>query len=798
MRWFRRALVALIIVLVIAFAIGWRLVAGSRPQADGSVQVPGISAPVTIARDAAGIPTITAANRRDLAYALGFVHGQERFFQMDLERRVAAGELAALVGADAVSLDENHRRHRFRSLAARQLALLDPHQRDLLHAYTTGVNAGLSRLTVRPWEYLLLGVRPQPWTDADSVLAIDAMFLDLNDDGANRRELDTARLRAVLPGPLADFLLAPAPRWEAPMQGDTAPAIPMPDASVFDLRATPPAKVARARGARAMARSETAMTGIGSNGFAVGGKLTGGAALLANDPHLHLRVPNIWYRARLRYPDPTDPQRTIDLNGVTLPGTPALVIGSNGHIAWGFTNSFGDWMDWVRVVRNPANPAQYRTPQGWATIENHAEVIRVKGAPDVHLAVEDTIWGPIMGEDTDGTPLALAWIAHDPRAVNIDLMRLETATTVDQAVALAPTLGIPPQNLVVADTQGHVGWTIAGSLIPIRVGFDPSVPADWSSPGTGWVGFAPPAAVPRIVDPEDGRIWTANQRIVGGQALALLGNGGYDPGARAQQIRDDLAARSHFTPRDMLGIQLDDRALFLARWQKLLLRVLEITPDPGAAALTPFVRNWQSRAAAGSAGYRIVRMFRDQVRENALAPFAARASARWDDFEWPDSGVGEYAVWTMVKQKPAWLIDPKYRSWDALLEGSATQVAEKLAAIPGPLADRTWGEHNTAAIDNPLSVALPGWLARFADMPHGRLPGDGNMPRVQHPAYGASMRMDVQPGDEARGLLQMPAGQSDNPLSPWFGKGHEAWARGEAVPLLPGPEKYRLTLQPTG
>jgi len=816
MRWIRRIAFALIVIVVIALAIGWRLLAGSRPQADGTVTVQGLSAPATVARDIDGIPTITAQNRRDLARTLGYLHGQERFFQMDLQRRDAAGELAALVGSAALPRDENHRMHRFRALAERVLASLPTPQRKLMDAYTQGVNAGLAHLPVRPWEYLLLGAKPQPWTDADSILTIDAMFFDLNQDGGNARELNIARLRAVLPKSLVDFLLAPSPRWEAPMLGDPSQAVPVPTATVLDLRALPIQDIALARGARAVALSSAANTGVGSNGFAVAGALTGGAALLANDPHLHLRVPNIWYRARLRYPDPADPKRTIDLNGVTLPGAPAMVIGSNGHIAWGFTNAEGDWMDWVRVIRNPHDPSQYRTPGGWARIIKHEESIQVKGAPDAHLTVEETIWGPIMAKAPDGTPLTLAWTAQDLRAVNLNLIHLETATTVDQALAIAPTMGIPPQNLVVADASGNIGWSIAGSVIPIRTGFDPSIPADWSEPGTGWTGYATPAQDPRIENPADSRIWSANQRMVFGNPLQLLGDGGYDQGARAQQIRDDLRARSHFIPRDMLEIQLDDRALFLARWQKLLLSVLDAShcnqADPGPsnvpvpagtrasctrlAALKTFVAKWQARAAADSVGYRIVRMFRNQVRENVLAPFTARATAKWKDFEWPTPQVGEYAVWTLVTQQPAWLLDSKYQDWNALLSDSASQVADALAALPGPLAEKTWGRHNTARIDNPLSVALPGWLARFFDMPHDELPGDNDIPRVLHPSFGASMRMDVQPGNEAHGILETPAGQSDNPLSPWFGKGHAAWLQGKPAPLLPGPAKYHLTLQP--
>ncbi|TAN06341.1 MAG: penicillin acylase family protein [Rhodanobacteraceae bacterium] len=796
MRWVKRILVALIVVAAILAAVGWRLLAGSRPQASGSIAARGLSAPVTIVRDANGVPTITARNRRDLAFALGFVHGQERFFQMDLERRVAAGELAALLGKAAIKADASHRQHRLRALAVRELAALPPYQRAMVDAYTAGVNAGLRHLAVRPWEYLLLGVAPEPWTDADSILTVDTMFFDLNQDGNDTRELNIARLRAVLPKALSDFLLAPAPRWEAPLQGGPTAPVPLPPASVLDLRHATPATAALVAGARAVAKTDAADTGIGSNGFAVGGALAGGAALLANDPHLALRVPNVWYRAQLRYPDPADPQRMIDLNGVTLPGAPAMVIGSNGHIAWGFTNSEGDWMDWVRVVVNPGNHAQYKTPAGWQTLQRHAEIIQVKGAPAVHITVTDTIWGPIMATAPDGTPLALAWVAQEPRAVNLNVMKLETATSVQQALALAPTLGIPPQNLVVADARGNIGWSIASSAIPLRTGFDPSIPADWSQPGTGWTGYASPAQDPRIENPADSRIWTANQRIVTGTALQTIGNGGYDLGARAQQIRDDLRARAHFTPRDMLDIQLDDRALFLARWQKLLLGVLDASRDPKLVALRPFVAHWQARAAAGSVGYRVVRRFREKVRENALAPFTARAATRWHNFKWPSPGVGEYAVWKLVAQKPAWLLDPKYQDWNALLQASAREVATELAAQPGPLKDQTWGRYNTARIDNPLAIALPRWLADWFNMPHDELAGDDNVPRVLHPAFGASIRMVVQPGDEARGILEMPAGQSDNPTSPWFGNGHEAWVHGRVTPLLPGPARYRLTLDP--
>ncbi len=795
MRWFARILATLLLLIALACLACWLLMRGSVPQLNGTAALRGLSAPVEITRDARGTPTITAHSRDDLAFALGFLHGQERFFQMDLLRRNAAGELSELVGAAALKVDENHRRHRFRALAEIQLSQLPAAQRVLLDAYTRGVNAGLNALQVRPWEYLLLRATPQLWRAEDSLLAIDSMYLDLNQDGGNERELNIARLRSAVPKALADFLLAPDPQWEAPLRGEVGAAAPMPDANVFDLRKLEPDKTAKKSGLAAVIAADRADSGIGSNGFAVSGALTGGTALLANDPHLGLRVPDIWYRAVMRYPDPADPHRTRQLAGVTLPGAPALVIGSNGRVAWGFTNSEGDWMDWVRVLRDPKDPSRYKTANGWAAIERHDEIIHVHGAPDRHLLVEDTIFGPIMARDVDGTPLALAWIAHLPRAVNLDLVKLEDARSVGDALGWAPLIGIPPQNLVVADSQGHIGWSIAGSAIPVRNGFDPSVPSDWSIPGTGWTGFATPAQDPQIIDPPDGRLWTANQQLVDDGALQLLGNGGYDQGARAQQIRDDLAGREHFAPRDLLEIQLDNRALFLVRWQKLLMDVLSTARDPTLIALKPYVQQWQARAAADSVGYRIVRMFHDRVRENMLAPFAALAKKKSADFDWPSREVGEYAVWTMIAQKPAWLLDPKYKDWNDLLLHSAAEVADELAKIPGPLSAKPWGAFNTAKIDHPLAVALPAFLASAIDMPADPLPGDRDMPRVLHPSFGASMRLVVAPGDEAHGILEMPSGQADNPLTPYFGAGHEDWVQGRPTPLLPGQEKYRMILQ---
>ena len=791
----RAALLALLALLLIAFAAAWWLLAGSRPTLDGQRKLPGLDANVSIRRDALGTVTLEGKSRGDISFAMGYVHAQERFFEMDLMRRMSAGELSALVGPAALKVDLNHRRHRLRAVAEAAYAQLPPAQQHALDRYRDGVNAGLADLREKPWEYLLLGSQPQPWRSQDSILVIAAMYLDLNSDGRNERELRIAQMRSVLPDPLVDFLLAPDPDWEAPLSGRLSRSPVVPGAAVFDLR--------RQSSAPASSHLTAALAPAldsprpGSNSFAVASALTGnGAAMLANDMHLGLRVPNIWFRTRLRYPDPSAPKGQRDINGVSLPGTPAIIIGSNGQVAWGFTNSYGDWADWVRVQRDPADPGRYKVPDGWAKIETHQEHLQVKGQPDTVLKVEDTRWGPIMGKDVDGTALALAWIGQLPRAYNVILMQLEHVPDVAAALDLAPKLGMPPQNLLVADSAGQIGWTIVGNSIPLRIGIDPLVPSDWSKPGSGWQGWAAPAQYPRIERPVDNRLWTANNRTVDDSALALLGNGGHDLGARAKQIRDDLHARVSFTPGDLLDIQLDDRAVFLGRWQELLQRTLAGSKDPTLQQMRQLTHAWRERAAVDSVDYRLVRAFRNEVSMAVLAPFAARVRQQYPDFSWPGQNSAEAAVWMLIQQQPAWLLDPKYANWHALLTAAARRVADKLGAQRGGLAARTWGELNRSDIDHALSPALPAWLAHFIDMPDQPLPGDNNMPRVAAPGFGASERLDVSPGHEAQGILEMPGGQSDNPLSPFFGAGHEDWVHGRPTPLLPGKTEHTLTLEP--
>jgi penicillin amidase len=788
----RRLLLVLVVLILIAVTGVWLLVRASLPQLNGDRSTPGLAAAATITRDALGVASIKAASRNDAAFALGFVHAQERYFEMDLARRAAAGELSELVGSAALPMDKQRRPFRMRARAEKVLAGAGADERAELAAYSEGVNAGLTALGARPWEYWLLGASPKPWSDADCVLVLDAMFFDLN-DSTNARELAFAKIKSALGENVYKFLATSGGPWDAPLLGPPMQYPPLPSAADIDLHRLDPKLL------RMPPPAVEPHTTTGSNGFAVNGALTSThAALVANDMHLNLRVPNLWFRARVQYPNLRRAGESVDLIGVTLPGVPALVAGSNRHVAWAFTNSYGDWMDWVRVTLDPADKGRYRNAAGSAALLQSEEIIKVHNAADEKINVRDTEWGPILAEDADGTPLALAWTALQPGGINMQLGRLDVAESVDEAIDIANASGMPPQNFVVGDRAGNIGWTIAGR-IPKRSGnYDPLLPSDWSAPGTGWNGWLEPAEYPRLPNPPAQRIWTANARTMDFESAEFthLGDGGYDLGARTRQIRDDLKAKEHFAPDDMLTIQLDDRAVFMTHWHDVLLDTLKRAGEaPVLADMKKYTQDWNERADPASVSYRQTRSYRQEVVDTVLDGFAAAVREKSKDFTLPHVAQAEVLVDAILKERPAHLLPPGYVSWEDLMQKCAERVAQRLGAQPGGLAARTWGEFDATRIRHPLSSSLPG-LGWLLDMPSERLPGDSNMPRVQGASFGASERFAVEPGHEEYGYMHMPGGQSDNPLSPFYGAGHEDWAQGKATPFLPGETKYTLVLTP--
>jgi penicillin G amidase len=785
-----RYITATLLALILgALVLAYCLLRASLPPLDGVLHQAALAAPVRIDRDNRGVPTIVASNRADLAFATGFVHGQDRFFQMDLSRRLAAGELSELFGALALEQDRSARRFRFRHVAQQVLARAPADERSILEAYTRGVNAGLASLSGRPWEYWLLGSPPSAWRPEDTILVVHAMWWDLQAGGIpraiQRQDINDQLGGAVCEGGwkcAMRFFYPARSVWDAP---DVAPSASSPAGDADDV---PPPEVLDVRTRAAVSSADCPrpreLPAIGSNNWAIAGRLTAsGSALIASDMHLTQRVPATWYHVRLRTTGGDG--AALDLNGVTLPGAPALVAGSNGHIAWGFTNSYGSWLDVARVSCDSP---------GELPMESVREIIRVHHAGDVTLEVNTSPQGVLLrAEPGRHTCWFGSWLAQNPDATNFALLNLEQASSVTDALAAAPAIGIPHQNLVVGDRDGHIAWTIFGRI-------PASNAAGRSLNPTGWTGAQ---THPRLLDPPSGRIWTANARVTSdpqqealiGGSVATLG-ADYDLGARSQQIRDDLLAlEAPVTPAEMLRIQLDDRALFLARWHDLLLRLIDegaMQGAPNRAAFKAVLNGWNGHASIDSSAYRLVRAFRDRTEASVWGMLMDALSIP-DNERSPIPDQFEHALWQLVTQQPLHLLDRRYADWREFLLAQLDATIADLERSCRTLAECTWGARNTVTIRHPLSAALP-LIGHLLDMPRLELPGDNNMPRVQDQTEGASERFAVSPGHESDGYFHMPGGQSGHPLSPYYRAGFLEWAHGEPLPFLPGATQHTMTL----
>ena len=786
-RWSLRILLSCAGVLVLVLLAAWLFLRASLAQLDGTRRAPGLVATVSVARDEYGVPLLQGSNRLDLAYATGFIHAQDRFFQMDLLRRVGAGELAELFGPRALATDKAHRLHRFRARAELMLRTMPAADRQFVDRYVAGVNDGINALGARPFEYALTGSAPRAWSAADSLLVVWAMFFDLQ-GSQEPRKLALGWIRDHTDAAQRDFLLPEATEWDAPLDGPPAAA----PASIPDH---PPRWWGRHRGgAPARMASTDFIDAVGSNNWAVAGSRNpDGGAIVSDDMHLGLQLPTTWYRLALQFPDADGKPRRMA--GLTLPGTPPLIaVGSNGHVAWGYTNSYVDLLDLVALDVDPANPARVRTPGGWETVASHDEIILVKGARAHRMVVRDSSLGPLR--EAGGRTYAIHWMAHLPGALNLNQRKLESSDTLAEALAAATTIGIPAQNFIAGDDKGNIGWTITG-MLPRRGSARSTADAEGL---VTWDGALAPADYPRVVNPASGQLWSANSRQLMGAGAQLIGDGGFDLGARGQQVRDDLLALGdRVDVKAVYGVTLDDRAIFIAGWRNRAIAALDAAAVEGKPQRAEFLRllqtGWSGRASIDSTGYRLARGYMwalyDLLFDAANVEMAAlddKAGMQAATRRWP------VVLARLLDERPASWLPPAYPTWRALELAAIDVVIAQLAGTGRPLAEATWGARNTAAIAHPISMAAPA-LRRFLAAPADPLPGDANMPRVAGPNFGQSERMTLTPGKEEQGVFSMPGGQSGHPLSPFFLRGHKEWVEGRTVPMLPGPAVHTLRFE---
>jgi len=728
------------------------LVRASLPNMDGTFATTGILDRINVIFDDRGIPQVHAGTREEAFFALGFVTARDRLFQMDLLRRRSAGRLAEIFGSGAVESDKKNRMMDFERIASEILAALPPDQAKALRFYAKGVDQAIGQFSTLPFEFLMLNYQPEPWRPEDSILVVLGLYVDLGGDWETERSATI--MQAALPKPVFEFLTPRIDPYTDQILGGSGSATtqPLPVPELVALLE---------KGGAAGPSGYTLDSSHGSNAWVVGPTRTrDGRAILANDMHLDLGVPNIWYRAELHYED-------IQPAGITLPGVPLIISGSNGHIAWGFTGSGIDVLDLVAVEVNPRDASQYKTAEGWRPFDVRDEVIHVKGAAEETLTARSTVWGPVLPMLFLDKPFAVRWIALDSQATNLKLMDLDRVTTAQDALDLFNKAGGPVLNALVADAQGNIGWTLMGR-IPLRFGLDGLVSESWADGARGWKGYMQPHEVPHQLNPPEGFIVNANQKMTG-RDYSSVPEHYAAPGYRALCITERLRDMQGTTEKDMLALQLDTRADAYRYYQTLAIKALNSgAENTETAALKRYLEDWDGYAEPDSSGLALLVEFRRALLEEVLSPFLGRCRQLDPRFEYrwnyPDVPLQRLLDARLSELLPD---RQRYADWESFIRAILVRESRRLVSLYK--ADRldtlSWGRTDLERIAHPLSGAIP-LLGHLLDMPKHPFPGCPYCVRVARDG-GATERLVVSPGHEKDGLFHMPGGQSGHPLSPF-------------------------------
>jgi penicillin amidase len=601
----------LMVVIVLGAGVVFVLLMASLPKEDGEIALPGLGAAATVQSDVLGIPSIIAENREDAFRLLGFLHARDRLFQMELMRHKGTGRLAEIFGSKAVDLDKGQRDYQFEQAAKNIVSALPANQKHILDAYVAGVNAFIDQTNLLPPEFIALNFSPEPWRAEDSILVALGMFQTLN--GREQDERMVTVMEKALPNQLVAFLTPDTDVYATVLLGGPDSHRPAQLIPVSDFAALDAQPIQLAKGSVDVDSSIA-----GSNNWVVAGKKTqDGRAIVANDMHLSLNAPNIWYRAELRYTGHY-------LNGVTLPGLPLLIVGGNNNVAWGFTNVTADLLDLITLDINPDNPQEYLTPQGWRRFTKNPAIIKVKDGADIPIELRSTVWGPVSSKPLLGHSVAIKWTALETAAVDLGLLEMDKVASVKEAITVINQAGGPAQNVVFADRAGHIGWTYMGRF-PKRKGFDGMTSQSWADASTAWDGFIPPEQLPRLYDPPEGFIVTANNRTLGRDYPYVIAHN-WALGYRAHRITELLQGSNGITEQAMLDMQLDTRSEFYAFYQQLALKELTaikrndgIVDQSGQTLLA-----WDGFMHADSKGAALLMAFRTKLAEALFAKVVAR------------------------------------------------------------------------------------------------------------------------------------------------------------------------------
>jgi penicillin amidase len=778
--------------------IGLKQLSRSRlPQITGRLRLPGLNSPVEILRDRWGVPHIYASNLHDLLFAQGFVHAQDRLWQMDFQRRVAAGRLAEVLGPEAVPVDRWLRILGLRRAAERDEAMLDPQTRELLEAYCAGVNAQIAKGPL-PIEFTLLHYRPAPWTPADTLSWAKMIGWGLSINWET--ELLRAQLIARLgPARAAELepVYPPQPLTIVPPGVNYSPALGR-------------SALERAAASRPfMGPPPTA--GLGSNNWAVAGwRTTSGKPLLANDMHLPINIPSIWYENHLVEREAPAGEEVWHVTGVTFPGTPGVIAGHNGHVAWGFTNGFPDVQDLYmeHLRRTEDGRVQYEYRGEWLDAEVYREEIRVRGEKTVVQEVIVTRHGPIINElapELAGeTPLALRWTGLEPDTAVQVLLAINRAHNCREFHEALRYWTTPVQNVVYADVEGTIAYSLAGK-IPIRARGDGQVPVPGWTGEYEWVGYIPFEELPHFENPPQGYIATANNPVVGDDYPYFISRE-YCTLDRAQRICELLEAQPVLDLNYMCRMQFDQVSPTARRIAGHLSRLT--ASDPDLKAVVEMMTHWDGQLAADSPAAAVHEIFmrrlimlllRDKLGE--LPPGSGRPLVERYAGHGPTPMIAEASffsqrAWEWVQSvleqpESPWFDLGHGESREDVLRMALEETIAYLRKVLGPPSEWAWGKLHTLNCRHTLGRGPA--LARLLN--RGPYPMGGDTTTIW--ATGANCEGPDGPGtvgppfrfvadlsDLPHSLALLAPGQSGHPASPHYDDQLQAWFRAGYHPML--------------